>query len=145
MQHKETLPPYAKQVVNQTGCLFICLFSHGGCHDSCSPTSSSVYSKQTTNKMYHFSLCQRIVWNGQRETSLWTGEYNQIYSWPKHLLYCVQQIVLKTGNRHDNVNKVLSGTLGFAFVICAAETDSLSFVKLNSTPGVSSLTDRDEL
>lgn len=51
--------------------------------------------------------------------------------------------MIKTGSRHDNVDDVLSGTLGFAFVICAAETESLSLVKLNSTPGVSYLTDRD--
>lgn len=48
-----------------------------------------------------------------------------------------QQIVVKRGNSGENVNKVLSGTLCCASIVCANKRG----VKLDSTPGASSLTE----
>lgn len=55
----------------------------------------------------------------------------------------IQQKVLKTGNRDENVSMVVSVTLSCVCVVCVQQIeDLLSFLKQDSTPVASSLTDR---
>lgn len=77
---------------------------------------------QPWNKRYHW------LFRTDKRKILHEVEYNQIYSWKLTKATGVLCSADSVQDRKQNVNKVLSGTLSFAFVVCVAEEGGFSVI-----------------